>query len=133
MIHVEKGTIYKIYPVESGTTRNGNQWANQRIIVDVPTSYNSFSHLSLKAPQRLLKQIADLHVGDKVEIQFIIESREWNDKWLNDNILMYIISDANKEAAPAPKSDGVFPPGYVPRQSPRAKFDENGDSMDLPF
>ena len=147
MLYTEKGTLYKIYPVESGTSANG-QWANQRIVIQVPTNYNSFSYHALKVPQKYLNDVARLHVGDKVLVQFIIESREGrDDRWFTDCIMLHIQpEDEINTAAPAPaapaapapnprpaKYDGLYGQAQLRTPSPRAQFDENGDSADLPF
>jgi hypothetical protein len=140
MLQTERATLYKIYPVESGETRNGNKWANQRIVVEIPTNFNSFRRLALKVPQKHLEAVARVNQGDRVQIQYVVESREWNDRWITEAVLLYIHPDIPEQPQPqpqpqqvAPRSAGVFPPGCVPRQSPKAKFDENGDSADLPF
>lgn len=136
MLITEKGTIYQICPVEEGVSKSGRQWASQRLWVEIQTTYNTLSRICVKVRQALLEQVAQMKVGDRVTVQYIIDCREYNDKVFTELILMHIDKEVLAAPAPntaAPQPGSIFPKGYTPRESPKPQFNEKGESVDLPF
>ena len=132
MLITEKGTIYKICPVEEGVSKSGKAWASQRLWIEIQGGYNSISRICVKARQQLLDTVAQMRAGDRVLVQYIIDCREYNDKAFTELVLMRI-SKEEPEVPEALRPGSIFPKGYVPKQSPRAEFNDDGESVDIPF
>jgi Protein of unknown function (DUF3127). len=77
-----KGTIVKVLPKTSGITGKGNMWEKQEYVLEHSEKYHTkmkFSICSFDGPIE-----NSLNVGDKVDILFDIESREYKGNWYND-------------------------------------------------
>lgn len=135
MLHNEKGILHKVYPVETGQTKNGI-WSNQRIIIQQQYG-NSIVNLALKVPARNLEKVAAIKVGSAVEVSFIVDCREYKERWYTELVLLNIEPLAKEVATAMPATEAAFSslfPGMQMRTaSPSAKFDDKGESEDLPF
>jgi CRISPR/Cas system CSM-associated protein Csm3 (group 7 of RAMP superfamily) len=105
MLHTENGILFQTYPIESGTSKNGTPWANQRIIIEQQNG-NAVNRLALKVPQKNLDEVGSITPGSAVSFSYIIDCHAYNN---------------------------LFAGKQLRTPSPRAEFDENGDSADLPF
>ena len=80
-----KGRIYKVFPVQSGTSARGNEWAKQEFI------FEFFEHETDRYSDKVLLSAMndriddyDLHEGDEVVIGFGHSVRDWNGKYFNE-------------------------------------------------
>jgi hypothetical protein len=141
MLHTENGILFQTYPIESGTSKNGTPWANQRIIIEQQNG-NAVNRLALKVPQKNLDKVGSITPGSAVSFSYIIDCHAYNDRWFTELVLMDIeprvvnFSDQQtKQQQPQPQNayNNLFAGKQLRTPSPRAEFDENGDSADLPF
>jgi len=72
-------TITTILPLQSGTSKTGNEWKKQDIIIQQEDNAKPVC-VSLWGD----KVNESLKQGDKARIQFNLESREFNGKWYTD-------------------------------------------------
>ena len=141
MLHTENGILFQTYPIESGTSKNGTPWANQRIIIEQQNG-NAVNRLALKVPQKNLDKVESITPGSAVSFSYIIDCHAYNDRWFTELVLMDIEprvvnfpDQQPKQQQPQPQNayNNLFAGKQLRTPSPRAEFDENGDSADLPF
>lgn len=141
MLHTENGILFQTYPIESGTSKNGTPWANQRIIIEQQNG-NAVNRLALKVPQKNLDKVGTITPGSAVSFSYIIDCHAYNDRWFTELVLMDIEprvvnfpDQQPKQQQPQPQNayNNLFAGKQLRTPSPRAEFDENGDSADLPF
>lgn len=141
MLHTENGILLQTYPIESGTSKNGTPWANQRIIIEQQNG-NAVNRLALKVPQKNLDKVGSITLGSAVSFSYIIDCHAYNDRWFTELVLMDIEprvvnfpDQQPKQQQPQPQNayNNLFAGKQLRTPSPRAEFDENGDSADLPF
>lgn len=141
MLHTENGILFQTYPIESGTSKNGTPWANQRIIIEQQNG-NAVNRLALKVPQKNLDKVGSITLGSAVSFSYIIDCHAYNDRWFTELVLMDIEprvvnfpDQQPKQQQPQPQNayNNLFAGKQLRTPSPRAEFDENGDSADLPF
>lgn len=141
MLHTENGILFQTYPIESGTSKNGTPWANQRIIIEQQNG-NAVNRLALKVPQKNLDKVGSITPGSAVSFSYIIDCHAYNDRWFTELVLMDIEprvvnfpDQQTKQQQPQPQNayNNLFAGKQLRTPSPRAEFDENGDSADLPF
>lgn len=141
MLHTENGILFQTYPIESGTSKNGTPWANQRIIIEQQNG-NAVNRLALKVPQKNLDKVGSITPGSAVSFSYIIDCHAYNDRWFTELVLMDIEprvvnfpDQQPKQQQPQPQNayNNLSAGKQLRTPSPRAEFDENGDSADLPF
>ncbi len=114
-----KGTIIQALPEVSGVSRSGNNWKKREYVLE-----NTEGSFPRKVAFTCFGDNADriqLKVGDKVNMFFDIESREFNGRWYTD-IRCWRCDIENTGAAtsttaqnsgtpipPAPAADEEFP------------------------
>lgn len=80
-----QGRIYKIYPTQSGTSANGNQWSRQDFVFEYfeqPTDRYADRVLLSVMNDRIREY--DLHEGDTVICGFAHTTREYQGRCFND-------------------------------------------------
>jgi hypothetical protein len=108
--------LIQLLPLQTGTGRNG-QWKKQDIVVETDGQYPKKICISVwgdKINESLLK------VGNRLKIDFDVESREYNGRWYTDVKAWKI----EPEGAPAAGSD--FDDTSV-------HYADGGDDDGLPF
>ena len=112
-----QGRIYKIYPTQSGTSANGNQWSRQDFIFEYfeqPTDRYADRVLLSVMNDRIREY--DLHEGDEVIIGFGHNTREYQGRYFNDVRLYHFEKVKQAEQQPAerqqmqPVQGQLFPP-----------------------
>jgi hypothetical protein len=119
--------LVQVQPIQSGEGKNGT-WKKQDIIVETDGSFPKKVCISIwgdKINESVLK------LGNNLDIQFDVESREYNGKWYTDCKAWKVdLVGASSTAAAAPV--------YNTPPPPPSNFDEinqmtaSGDD-DLPF
>lgn len=84
----ERGTIAVLGEVQSGTSQNGNPWYRQTIVVNVEGYRGSFRPIAVQASGKVVGDLEDAMVGDKVEISYEVTGREYQGRWYN-NVDLY--------------------------------------------
>lgn len=107
----EKGTLSFKSEIQSGTSKAGNTWQRQTIVIDVPGYQGTFRKVALNASNREMDDVNMFPVGSWVKVGFQVSAREWNGKWYNDVNLFTIepgeASNEPQEARPAPQAKPI--------------------------
>lgn len=78
-----KGKVLQVLPIESGTSRTGNQWQKAALIVE--TAENPKYPKKLKiANMKNAEAFAQIAVGEEVVFKAEAESREYNGRWFTE-------------------------------------------------
>jgi hypothetical protein len=94
--------LIQLLPLQSGTGKNG-QWKKQDIIVETDGQYPKKICVSVWGEKINEDQ---LKVGNRLKIDFDVESREYNSRWYTDVKAWKIeVEDASGDAG---TSDDVF-------------------------
>ena len=104
----ENLTICKIFPAETGATRDGGEWIRQTVLFETePDMYGKTRKLAIDANgQTRVDKIAGLREGDKVTVTYVVFSREYNGRWYTNVNLANIEKIGGAPAptaAPAPE------------------------------
>ena len=84
----ERGTIAVLGEVQSGTSQSGNPWYRQTIVVNVEGYRGTFRPIAVQASGKIVGDLEDAMVGDKVEISYEVTGREYQGRWYN-NVDLY--------------------------------------------
>lgn len=90
------GIVYKVLPVQSGTSARG-EWQKREVIIEQTDEFNRKALITFFGDKAA--DAANLREGDKVSISVNIESREYNGRWFT-NVNAWRINQA-PAAAPA--------------------------------
>lgn len=112
--------LIQILPLQTGTGRNG-EWKKQDIIVETDGQYPKKICISIWGDKINAGQLV---VGNKLKIDFDVESREYNSRWYTD------VKAWKVEAVGATPNgntlDEIPPPDYEP-------IANNDNNDDIPF
>ena len=128
------GIVLNILPLQSGTSKAGNQWQKQDFILETGGQYPR------KVCVCLFGDNVDkfpLAVGQSVTASVDIESREFNGRWYTDVRAWNVVYNGQQQGAPAPapapaptatapKTQGKGAAAQAPAGAPAA-------ADDLPF
>ena len=108
MIIKEQGTITHLMEEQTGTSKAGNAWQAREFVIEVSEAgYTNSVHF--KAFGRDVDDLRSASIGDKVEVSYKPQAREYNGRWYDENKL-YGIRNLTKNSAPkaaaAPKVEG---------------------------
>ena len=129
-----KGRIFKILPVQSGTSSRGNEWQRQDVVFEYyeheTDRYSDKVVLSVH-PDRIKEH--DLHEGDEVVIGFGHSVREWQGRYFND-VRCYKMEKVNTNPPPSPsQSDGSSSGDGAGVNGVNGEQGETAAIDDLPF
>lgn len=122
----EKGTIAFMSEVQSGTSQSGNPWYRQTIVVDVAGYNGSYRKVALQASGNVVGDLAEMQVGDKVEVSYQVTAREYQGRWYNNVDLFKIEAEAyapqqmQTPAYPQYPQQPMVQPNAYPQQTPVA-------------
>lgn len=108
--------LTQVLPLQTGTGKNG-EWRKQDIIVETEGQYPKKICVSIWGDKINAKQLV---VGNKLKIDFDVESREYNSRWYTD-VKAWRVEVAG--------SDGGQDEFTVPQEEPMT----SGDGDDIPF
>ena len=128
------GIVLNILPMQSGTSKAGNQWQKQDFILETGGQYPRkvciclFGDNVTKFP---------LQVGQSVTASVDIESREFNARWYTDVRAWNVVYNA-QQGAPAPAPTATAPtaqPAPTPAKGATAQAPAGAPAAadDLPF
>jgi hypothetical protein len=83
------GTIIQILKTQNGVSNSGKEWQKREFVIETEGQYPNKICFTLFGDK--LKMIEEYSPGDKVEVKFNIESREYNRSWYH-NINAWSIS-----------------------------------------
>ncbi|GHU62874.1 hypothetical protein FACS1894123_04580 [Bacteroidia bacterium] len=116
--------LIQVLPLQTGNGRNG-EWKKQDIIVETPGTYPKKVCVSIWGDKISPSQ---LQAGNNLNIEFDVESREFNGKWYTDVKAWKVdLADNRSNSAtpppPTPDDYGFPEPPALPAE----------DRNDLPF
>lgn len=97
----EKGVLTYKSEVETGTSKAGNPWARQTIVVSREGVNAPYDKVALQVFGDKVNDSNGCKVGDKVEVTYSISAREYNGRWYND-ISLFKIESESPASRPAP-------------------------------
>ena len=112
-----KGIIIESLEEQSGISQAGSNWRSKDYIMQVPGKYPKKVCFNLYG-DNIDKFV--LGIGQEVNVQFDIDSREWNGRWFT-TVKAWKVDSV---------SEGVTPNPAPPVQGVVTK---DGDGTDLPF
>lgn len=129
------GIVLNILPLQTGTSKAGNQWQKQDFILETGGQYPRkvcvclFGDNVAKFP---------LQVGQSVTASVDIESREFNARWYTDVRAWNVVYNAQQQGAPAPAPTVTAPtaqPAPTPAKGATAQAPAGAPAAayDLPF
>ena len=96
----DKGVLTWKSEVETGTSKNGNPWAKQTIVVSREGVNAPYDKVALSVFGARVNDTETCNIGDKVEVTYSVSAREYNGRWYND-ISLYKIDPQVKAPSPA--------------------------------
>lgn len=101
-LYNSKGTISYLSDVQFGVSASGYEWQRMTLVLDVPGSRGTIFKQSFRVSGDAVDLVLRFCVGEKVEVKWVMYSREWNGRWLNDIDLVNINYQEEKpQEAPA--------------------------------
>lgn len=105
-IFYERGTIAVLGEIKSRVSQTtGETYNSCQIVVHVPGPQNSLRPLALEVGNTRINDIMPYKTGDKVEVGFVVCSREWQSRWYTQADLINIkpmASTTSPQIPPAP-------------------------------
>lgn len=80
--HHLTGKVFQISQTETGISRSGKEWSRQDFVIDTDEKYTKKVCFSLFNDNCDL--LSDVSEGDKVDITFGMESKEFNGRWFTN-------------------------------------------------
>ena len=130
-LYQSRGTISEMSEVQSGTSKNGNQWQRMNIVLDIPGFQGSITKQCFQVTGDDVDDVLSYNIGDKVEVSFSLYAREWNGKWYNNVDLVKIKYQEERRDAPAPVN--AAKKNAAPQPKKQESLDSAANSDDLPF
>lgn len=104
-----EGKVFQMLPEQTGTSQaSGKAWRKQGFVIETEEQYPKKAVFNTW--NETVDALKSLKVGDKVRIQFRIESREFNDRWYTDLTAWRIV----KISEQALNAGGTPPPTQEP-------------------
>ncbi len=124
------GKIIHVLPLQSGTSQAGNQWKKQEYVLETEDAYPKkvcFDFFGDRVDQ------FPLAIGDRVRLNFDIESREYQGRWYT-SIRGWKAEKIDAQAMVAAPAPMAAPQQAVPAPPPAmTDFTQTSDNDDLPF
>lgn len=117
------GIVLNILPLQTGTSKAGNQWQKQDFILETGGQYPRKVCICLFGDN---VEKFPLAVGQSVTASVNIESREFNGRWYTDVRAWNVVYNGLQQGAPAPAPTATAPTAQAPAGAPAA-------ADDLPF
>jgi len=88
-----QGKLHDILDIQSGISKNGNEWQKQPILIDTEAKFNNIIAIDLFG--ETIEKIQNLQIGAFVEVKLNISSKEYNGRYYT-NISAWDISLVEK-------------------------------------
>lgn len=129
------GIVLNILPLQSGTSKAGNQWQKQDFILETGGQYPRKVCICLFGDN---VEKFPLQVGQSVTASVDIESREFNNRWYTDVRAWNVVYNGQQQGAPAPAPTADAPtaqPAPTPAKGATAQAPAGAPAAadDLPF
>ncbi len=126
------GKILHVLPLQSGTSKAGNQWKKQEYVLETEDAYPKkicFDFFGDRVDQ------FPLQINDRIKLSFDLESREYQGRWYT-SVRGWKSEPADNNNPAAQPSQVAAPPMGTPAAPPApADFlnEDPSSSDDLPF
>ncbi len=123
-----KGTIIQALPEQSGVSKAGNAWKKREYVLE-----NTEGQFPRKVCFTCFGDNADriqLTVGQRVNVHFDLESREYNGRWYTE-VRAWRADVENAEAASAPSAAAPAAAPVAP--AAEANFSAGANDDEFPF
>ena len=120
-----QATLKQITNPQEGVNKQGNPWRKATIITETIGNYSKT--IAFVTFNSTLDEVTKLNPGAVIDIEFDLESREYNGKWYTDAILRSATLHAQPQPAPQPKRATQTAINIVP------PTDDTKEVDDLPF
>lgn len=100
------GVVLNILPLQTGTSKAGNQWQKQDFILETQGQYPRKVCICLFGDNVAKFPLA---VGQSVTASVDIESREFNARWYTDVRAWNVVYNDQQQGAPAPAPTTTAP------------------------
>ena len=129
------GIVLNILPLQTGTSKAGNQWKKQDFILETQGQYPRKVCICLFGDN---VEKFPLQVGQSVTASVDIESREFNARWYTDIRAWNVVYNGQQQGAPAPAPTATAPtaqPAPTPAKGATAQAPAGAPAAadDLPF
>lgn len=124
------GIVLNILPLQSGTSKAGNQWQKQDFILETGGQYPRKVCICLFGDNVAKFPLA---VGQSVTASVDIESREFNGRWYTDVRAWNVVYNDQQQGAPAPAPAATAPKTQAKGATAQAPAGAPAAADDLPF
>lgn len=111
------GIVLNILPLQTGTSKAGNQWQKQDFILETQGQYPRKVCICLFGDN---VEKFPLQVGQSVTASVDIESREFNGRWYTDVRAWNVVYNA-QQGAPAPAPTATAPTAQPTTTAPKTQ------------
>ena len=84
MIITEKGKVIRLMDEQNGTSKAGNAWTAREFVIEV-NDEGFIGPVHFKAFGNDATVLADVQIGDEVEVRYKPQAREYNGRWYDEN------------------------------------------------
>lgn len=124
------GIVLNILPLQTGTSKAGNQWQKQDFILETGGQYPRKVCICLFGDN---VEKFPLQVGQSVTASVDIESREFNGRWYTDVRAWNVVYNGQQQGAPAPAPTATAPKTQGKGAAAQAPAGAPAAADDLPF
>lgn len=112
------GIVLNILPLQTGTSKAGNQWQKQDFILETQGQYPRKVCICLFGDNVAKFPLA---VGQSVTASVDIESREFNGRWYTDVRAWNVVYNDQQQGAPAPAPAAAAPTAQPTATAPKTQ------------
>lgn len=96
------GKVIAVLPVQSGTSKSGNEWAIQTFVVETEEQYPKKTAIEIFGREKIDKFA--IKEGERVSVGINIDAREYNGRWFNE-VRAWKVDRTPATGAPAVKAE----------------------------
>lgn len=128
----ETGHIRYRGEVKSGTSANGNDWAFQDIVLEVPTGSNQYKNLLVSADIHTIADIEKITDNQEVEVTYYVSARQYKDRWFPEVKLwaISVVGEQQHTGGTRFEKKTYNAVGEAPKKEAKKEVNEE---TDLPF
>ncbi len=124
-----EGSLQHVLEEQSGESQRG-PWKKRSFVIETSEQYPKKVHfVAWNDKTDILDRLKD---GEKLRVNFVAESREYNGRWYTDLKVLSISSFSSSELPAQPKSQIASPPPPEDEPLTPLSFKDNATD-DLPF
>ncbi|MBN2662949.1 MAG: DUF3127 domain-containing protein [Bacteroidales bacterium] len=107
-----EGKVFQVLPEQTGTSQaSGKTWRKQAFVIETEEQYPK--KVVFNGWNDTVDAITGLQVGDKIKINFRIESREYNERWYTDLTVWKLVKISEQPLTGGSAAPPIEPPADV--------------------